>query len=78
MKDALWNACVITYLCVCYFSPSILGLERNPECEMNAGYANAMFGMVVMGASLLIKIGYIVGFMIKRCTVNIVLLTEYT
>ena len=77
LKDAIWYSFLITYLCVCYFVPSIFGLTRSPECEMRTGYTNAMFGMVVLGSQAFIRILFLIGYLCKRVASTVPSVTEY-
>ena len=78
MKDVVWNGIIIAYLCVCYFVPTIFGATRDPECTMRTGYANAMFGMIVIGASVLLKFTFVLIYAFKRCcNPNIGHITEF-
>ena len=77
LKDAVWYCILITYLCMCYFVPTLFGLSRSPECEMKTGYANAMFGMVVIGTQAFIRIVFLLGYLCKRATSPVASVTEY-
>ena len=77
LKDAIWYSILITYLCICYFVPTLFGLSRSPECEMKTGYANAMFGMVVIGTQAIIRILFLLGYLFKRVTSPVPSVTEY-
>ena len=67
IKDAVWYATIITYLCVCYFVPTLFGLTRDPECEMKAAYANAMFGMILIGMQCILRSGFVIVYFVKKC-----------
>ena len=78
VKDTIWYALIVTYLCVCYYVTTLFGLTRHSECNMRTGYANAMFGMILVGAQLILRVVFLLGFMIKRCTsTNIAAITEF-
>ena len=77
LKDAIWYSILITYLCICYFVPTLFGLSRSPECEMKTGYANAMFGIVVIGTQAFIRILFLLGYLFKRVTSPVPSVTEY-
>lgn len=65
-KDAFFNAILILYLVGCYYLNAGFMGERNPECLMRTALANAMFGEIVLGASLLIRVAFLVGFAYMR------------
>ena len=69
LKDCVYRILYITYLCVCYFKPSIFGLERDEECTMNCSFYNAMFGMVLIGIPLIVRIFFLLGMCCKRTVV---------
>ena len=77
LKDAIWYSFLIAYLCVCYFVPSIFGLTRSPECEMKTAYANAMFGMVVLGSQAFIRVLFLLGYLCKRVSSPVASVTEF-
>ena len=55
----------------------MFGLSRSPECEMKTGYANAMFGMVVIGTQAFIRIVFLLGYLCKRVTSPVASVTEF-
>ena len=57
--------------------PTLFGLSRSPECEMKTGYANAMFGMVVIGTQAFIRIVFLLGYLCKRATSPVASVTAY-
>lgn len=69
---------VVGYLTVCYFLPNIIGGERNADCTMRTGFANAMFGWCISAPLGVLHLGFIIGFAIKkRSSSNVALLQEY-
>ena len=45
---------------------------------MEAGYANAMFGMIVLGAAVVVKLIFVLIYACKKCAgTNPALLTEF-
>ena len=44
---------------------------------MKTGYANAMFGMVVIGTQAFIRIVFLLGYLCKRATSPVASVTEY-
>ena len=62
-KKTLFYIICIT---IVYFFPSLVGGERNPDCKMNAGFANLMFAWVVLGADFLLSIIFFVSYACKK------------
>ena len=78
VKESIWLALIMAYLCLCYYVPTLFGLTRHSECDMRTGYANAMFGMVLVGAHFYFRVAFLIRLMVKRCTTtNITALTEF-
>ena len=77
VKDSIWYSILISYFCVCYFVPNLLGATRSEECEMKTGLANALFGIVVIGTQLFIRIAFLLGYLCKRVTSPVASVTEY-
>ena len=77
LKDTVWYGVLIAYLSICYYATSLFGLTRSPECEMRTGYANAMFGIVVIGAQALIRVVFLLGYLCKRATSSVANVTEF-
>ena len=61
-KGLFWLTLVITYLCYAYYAPTVFGRERNPECEMKTAYANAMFAIYVLGAHVINRLVFLLGY----------------
>ena len=77
LKDAVWYGFLIAYLSICYYSTSLFGLTRSPECEMRTGFANAMFGIVLIGPQALIRLVFLLGYLCKRATSSVPNVTEF-
>ena len=77
LLECFTRALFIGYLCLCYYLPPMGEWERNPNCKMNCGYANAMFAIFVVGPALLLRILFLIGYLCKKHGENVLRLTEY-
>ena len=63
----LISSCLLVFaLTIAYFLPNIFGGERDPECTMRTGFANAMFGWVLSGAQAIVHLCFILRYLCKE------------
>ena len=66
MYDFIFWVLVVGYFTICYYLPDIFGGERDPECLMRTGFANAMFGWVIATLIALSHLGFVIGYKCKE------------